>query len=68
MTKQLLSTFLLFIVLFFCFTVCFAYSQVSVPIGPAGLDHHNTAPIGGMAVLAALGGAYAIKKLRNKEG
>lgn len=40
-----------------------AFSQMPIPIGPGDGDSHTT-PIGGMAVLAALGGGYAIKKLR----
>jgi hypothetical protein len=68
MIKQLLLILLLFTALFFCFTTYTGYSQVAVPIGPAGLDQQNNSPIGGMAVLAALGGAYAIKKLRDKGG
>lgn len=34
-------------------------------VGPGNGDSHHT-PIGGMAVLAVLGGGYAIKKLREK--
>lgn len=39
-------------------------AQQGIPIGPGDGDG-NTTPIGGMAVLAALGGGYAIKKLRD---
>lgn len=41
-----------------------AFGQMPIPIGPGDGDGHTT-PIGGMAVLAALGGGYAIKKLRS---
>jgi hypothetical protein len=63
MRKQLLSILLVLVILFFCLAIYTAYSQVPVPIGPGVLDHQNDTPIGGMAVLAALGGTYAIKKL-----
>jgi hypothetical protein len=62
MTKQLLFALLLAMILFFCFTIYFAYSQVPVPVGPGDGDYHTT-PISGMAILAVLGGAYAVKKL-----
>lgn len=40
-------------------------AQMPIPIGPGDGDG-NTTPIGGLAVLAALGGGYAVKKLRGK--
>lgn len=43
-----------------------AHAQMPIPIGPGDGDG-NTTPIGGLAVLAALGGGYAIKKLRNNK-
>lgn len=39
-----------------------ALAQMPILIGPGDGDN-NTTPIGGMAVLAVLGGGYAIKKL-----
>lgn len=58
-----------FIITFFvalCFSLSLAavpgFAQFPVPVGPGDGDN-NTTPIGGMAVLAALGGGYAIKKL-----
>lgn len=42
-----------------------AFAQMPIPIGPGDGDSHTT-PIGGMAVLAALGGGYAIKKLARR--
>lgn len=41
------------------------FAQQGVPIGPGDGDGHTT-PIGGVAVLAALGGGYAIKKIRDR--
>lgn len=38
-------------------------AQQPVPIGPGDGDGVTT-PIGGLAILAALGGGYAVKKLR----
>lgn len=57
----------------FCFTITIcillvtlpAHAQIPIQIGPGDGDGHTT-PIGGMAVLAALGGGYAVKKLRDR--
>lgn len=46
-------------------SVSAVHAQQPVPIGPGDGDG-NTTPIGGMVVLAALGGGYAFKKLREK--
>lgn len=43
-----------------------AIAQLPIGIGPGDGDN-NTTPISGMAVLAALGGGYAIKKLYDKK-
>jgi hypothetical protein len=40
-------------------------AQMPIPVGPGGKAEPS--PIGGMAVLAALGGGYALKKLREKK-
>lgn len=66
--KKLFILFLFAFLSFFCAAFP-AYGQQHGPnipfqiidTGPGG----NTAPIGGLAILAALGGGYAIKKLRD---
>lgn len=62
-----------FIVTFFavlCLSLSLAaipcFAQVPIGVGPGNGDGQST-PIGGMAVLAALGGGYALKKLRDKK-
>ena len=57
MKKAVISCFVLAIVSF-----SYAYSQPSFPTNP------NQAPIdGGLGLLAAAGGAYPYKKLREKD-
>ena len=58
--KYLLLTFIILLFLLFVTTVVFA--QPGLPLSP------SQAPIdGGLSLLAAAGGAYAIKKLREKK-
>lgn len=47
-------------------TVPAAFGQMPIPIGPGDGDG-STVPISGLAVLAALGGGYAIKKLKDRK-
>lgn len=63
MKKIILALFLLI-----ALPVSFAAGQdggiVPIGVGPGNNDGNET-PIGGLAVLAALGGGYAVKKLRD---
>lgn len=59
--KYLLLSFIIIFILIVAST--FAYAQPGLPSAP------TQAPIdGGLSLLAAAGGAYAIKKLRDKTG
>lgn len=55
---------ILLAVLIIALTATVSFAQMPVNIGPGDGDGHTT-PIGGLAVLAALGGGYAVKKLRS---
>lgn len=57
---------IIFIVLLFLFTLpAVLYAQGGPPIFPDGPE--QTPIDGGLGILAALGGAYALKKLRERE-
>lgn len=53
-------------ILIITLTAISAFAQMPIPIGPGDGDGVTT-PIGGLAILAALGGGYAIKKLRGRK-
>lgn len=63
-----MKKYILTIAAVFCITfiggVTFAFAQQSVPIFH---DKGESAPIGGIAVLVAAGGGYALKKLNDKK-
>lgn len=61
--KKIAKSFIAVIYISISLAAVPAWAQQPIPIGPGNGDGHTT-PIGGMAVLAALGGGYAIKKLR----
>lgn len=63
----ILTVLLLFTLVFFSPELLTAQS-LPAPLLPGGTDGPSQAPIdGGLALLAAAGGGYAIKKLRDKK-
>lgn len=64
--KKLLSILAFLLALFIFLPPNSAVAQQPIPIGPGDGDG-QTAPLGGIVVLAALGGGYAIKKLRDRK-
>lgn len=63
--KYILTTILTFTILLFISTIVAAQGPPGLPGFP---DNPDPAPIdGGLSLLAAAGGAYAIKSLRDKK-
>lgn len=63
--KPLFITLLIFLFILFISTIANAQGAPGPPVFPSSPD---AAPIdGGLSLLAAAGGAYALKKLRDKK-
>lgn len=69
-THKTMKKFSAALLIILCISIFFAaasvFAQQPIPIGPGDGDG-STVPIGGLAVLAALGGGYAVKKLNDKK-
>lgn len=65
--KKYVITFLTAICLSITLTPAPSFAQMSVGVFYKSKKNKNETPIGGVAMLAALGGGYAIKKLKDRK-